>query len=136
MFYLVPIEKYCPIRLEQLAHFCYMTILLLYKKHTTIIRWIPIPPTTHKPNLWYYIQRLRYLKNSELALFLLTRLTLTQNSFIILISIIRCIFFTLVFCSKNLCFSHNFIEKPNVHSLNKFCIYDHFVIVLLSFGYH
>ena len=60
----------------------------------------------------------------ELALFLLTRLTWTENSFIKLISKITCISFTLVFCNKNV-----FIEKTNVHSLNPFCLYDHFVIV-------
>ena len=52
LFYLVPFEKYWPMKLEQLDHFSYMTILLLIfviKNHTTNIMWIPIP-TTHKPN--------------------------------------------------------------------------------------
>ena len=31
---------------------------------------------------------------------------------------LSCILFTLVFCSTNVYFSHNFIEKPDVHSLN------------------
>ena len=32
LFYIVPFEKYWPIKMEQLAPFSYMTILLLYKK--------------------------------------------------------------------------------------------------------
>ena len=56
---------------------------------------LPITPTTHEPNLWYCTQRWRYVKNHKLVLFLLTRLTWTQNYFIILISRIRCIHKTL-----------------------------------------
>ena len=66
-----------------------------------------------------------FKKNYELALFLRSRLTWTQNSFIMLISKIRCIFFTLVFCSKNVYFSHNFIEKPFAY-----------VTILLLYNYH
>ena len=58
------------------------------------------------------------IKKYELALFLLTRLSWTQNSFIILISKIRCVFFTHVFCSKNVYFSKNVIEKPLPHLRN------------------
>ena len=88
-----------------------MTILLLYT-HKTIIRWIPIPPTTHEP-------------------ILLTRLTWTQNSFIILISKIRCIFFTLVFCS-------NFLLFQQFHRKAKRQVSIHlaYITILLFCNYH
>ena len=56
--------------LEQLAHFSYMAILLLYKKTYNYHLVDTHTSHTHKPRFWSCTQRRCYLKNYELALFL------------------------------------------------------------------
>ena len=51
LFYFVPFEKYWPIKLEQLAHFSYMTILLLHKKNIRLLLGgYQYPPLLINPN--------------------------------------------------------------------------------------